>query len=137
MRSRTSPMGHVLSLILPDRPSLLDSSRGSCNKHIQSHLGTNLGTYAPKYSSLHVLMYSCTQVFMYSCTHVLMYSSTHVLMYSCDHVLMYSCTHAVVYSCTHVLMDSNPSVYILYISGPANLKKSKHTYRMSSSSSSR
>ena len=101
MRSRTSPMGHVLSLILPDRQPLLGSPRCSCNQNIQSQLGTYLGTYAPRYSCTHVLMYSCTYVLMYSCTHLLMYSFTHVLMYSCTHVLMYSCTHVLMYATCH------------------------------------
>ena len=103
-----------------------------------------LGTYAFTYSCTYVLMYSCTHV---PCRHVPMYSapSTHVPMYS---VLMYTCTHVLMYSCTLIvnvrhtatasMSTKNISVYILYISGPANnLKNTSHTYSVSSSSSSR
>ena len=126
-----------------------------------------LSTYAFTYSCTYLLMYSCTLytcthvlsthlIYLYTCTRVLcthaLMVRTHVTVYS---VLMHSCTctHVPVYSvlkrpciilvnvrhsATATMSMTNISVYILYISGPANnLKNTSHTYSVSSSSSSR
>ena len=70
---------------------------------------------------------------------IIIYLGTYALMYSCTHVLMYSCTLVLMYSCTHLVnvyhtatvwrlcLRKKPSVYILYISGPANNLKIPNT----------
>ena len=139
MRSRMSPTGHVPLADLPDRQYLLGSSRGSCNKNI---------TYTTTYSHHYIRLYTFIYIYSKPCNRVcisfipmsiIIYLGTYALMYSCTHALMYSCTLVLMYSCTHIVnvydtatvrrlyLRNNTSVYILYISGPANNLKISNT----------
>ena len=131
MRSRMSPTGHVLPSVLPDRQSLLGSSRGSYNKNI---LYTT--TYSHHYIRLYIFIYIHIKPYTQVCTSfipmsIIIYPGTYALMYSCTDVLLYSCTHIVnVYDTATVwrlYLRNNTSVYILYISGPANNLKISNT----------
>ena len=136
MTMRTSPTGHVLLSVLADR--LLGSSRGSCNKNIQSQLDTSPCT--------HIQLYIHIQSYIYMHCHIQPnlylihpYVNNHLSRYLCTHVLMYSCTDVLLYSCTHIVnvydtatvrrlyLRNNTSVYILYISGPTNNLKISNT----------
>ena len=134
-----SPTGHVPPADLPDRQYLLGSSRGSCNKNI-----TYTTTYSHHYIRLYTFIYIHIKPYIQVCISfipmsIIIYLGTYALMYSCTHVLMYSCTPVLMYSCTHIVnvydtatvrrlyLRNNTSVYILYISGPANNLKISNT----------
>ena len=115
MRSRMSPTGHVLPSVLPDRQSLLGSSRGSCNKNI---LYTT--TYSHHYIRLYIFIYIHIKPYIQVCTSfipmsIIIYPGTYALMYSCTPVLMYSC----------ILMYSY-SQRIRYCYRPASISTKQH-----------
>ena len=143
-RSHTVPMGRVLSLTLPDRQHLPGSLLCSCNRNITytAHTITAMsrniypGTHTSKYFRKYVLMYSCTPLHHYSCTHApcTMYP---VHLYPCT---LYSCTILVNvrHSATATMSMTNISVISLKLLSRQKSKENiKHTYRISSSSSSR
>ena len=93
---------------------------------------------SPLYPSIYIHIYTYQTVYP-SLYIIHPYVNNHLSRYLCTHVLMYSCTDVLLYSCTHIVnvydtatvrrlyLRNNTSVYILYISGPANNLKISNT----------
>ena len=93
---------------------------------------------SPLYPSIYIHIYTYQTIYP-SLYIIHPYVNNHLSRYLCTHVLMYSCTDVLLYSCTHIVnvydtatvrrlyLRNNTSVYILYISGPANNLKISNT----------